>query len=78
MDSMGHMRDPQDPQQYMEVSLNHCSQKGGNSYKAPYYNSNLHIGPRIDSNLRQAPHEHWGRLAGRSRTKRSQHTMLIT
>ena len=40
---------------YMEVSLNSSSQNGGNSYWAPYYNSNLNIGPRIDSNLGQSP-----------------------
>ena len=33
----------------MEVSLNYCSQNGGNLYRAPYYNRNLNIGPRIDS-----------------------------
>ena len=38
-----------------EVSLNYCSQNGGNVYKAPYYSRNLHIGPRIDSNLGQSP-----------------------
>ena len=41
---------------YMEVSLNYCSQNGGNLYRAPYYNRNLNIGPRIDSNLGQSPH----------------------
>ena len=39
----------------MEVSLNCCSQNGGNLYRAPYYNRNLNIGPRIDSNLGQSP-----------------------
>ena len=39
----------------MEVSLNYCSQNGGNVYGAPYYNRNLNIGPRIDSNLGQSP-----------------------
>ena len=40
---------------YREVSLNYCSQNGGNVYGAPYYNRNLNIGPRIDSNLGQPP-----------------------
>ena len=39
----------------MEVSLNYCSQNGGNLYRAPYYNRNLNIGPRINSNLGQSP-----------------------
>ena len=38
----------------MEVSLNYCSQNGGNSYWAPYYNRNLNIGPRTDSDLGQS------------------------
>ena len=38
------------------VSLNYCSQNGGNLYRAPYYNRNPNIGPRIDSNLGQSPH----------------------
>ena len=44
------------PCSYMEVSLNYCSQNGGNLYRAPYYNRNLNIGPRIDSRLGQSPH----------------------
>ena len=40
---------------HVEVSLNYCSQNGGNLYRAPYYNRNLNIGPRIDSNLGQSP-----------------------
>ena len=32
---------------YMVVSLNYCSQNGGNLYRAPYYNGNPNIGPRI-------------------------------
>ena len=40
----------------MEVSLNYCSQNGGNVYRAPYYSRNLNIGPRIDSNLGQSPY----------------------
>ena len=45
----------------MVVSLNYCSQNGGNVYRAPYYNRNLNIGPRIDSNLRQSPYKvPWG------------------
>ena len=39
----------------MEVSLNYCSQNGGNLYRAPYHNRNPNIGPRIDSNLGQSP-----------------------
>ena len=37
------------------VSLNYCSQNGGNLYRAPYYNRNLNIGPRIIGNLDQSP-----------------------
>ena len=43
----------------MEVSLNYCSQNGGNVYRAPYYNRNPNIGPRIDSNLDQSPDGFW-------------------
>ena len=43
---------------YLVVSLNYCSQNGGNLYRAPYYNRNLNIGPRIDSNLGQSPYEY--------------------
>ena len=39
----------------MEVSLNYCSQNGGNVYRTPYYNGNPNIGPRIDSNLGRSP-----------------------
>ena len=39
----------------LEVSLNYCSQNGGNLYRAPYYDRNPNIGPRIDSNLGQSP-----------------------
>ena len=35
----------------VEVSLNYCSQNGGNLYRAPYYNRNLNIGPRSNSKL---------------------------
>ena len=49
----------EDNDSYMGVSLNCCSQNGGNLYRAPYYNRNLNIGPRIDSNLGQSPHERW-------------------
>ena len=38
----------------MVVSLNHCSQNGGNLYRAPYYNGNPNIGPRIKGNLDQS------------------------
>ena len=44
------------PKHHMEVSLNYCSQNGGNLYRAPYCNGNPNIGPRIDSNLDQSPH----------------------
>ena len=40
---------------YMEVSLNYCSRNGGNLYRAPYYNGNPNIGPRIIGNLDQYP-----------------------
>ena len=43
--------------EHVEVSLNYCSQNGGNLYRAPYYNRNLNIEPRIDSNLGQSPCE---------------------
>ena len=39
----------------MVVSLNYCSQNGGNVYRAPYYNGNPNIGPRIIGNLDQYP-----------------------
>ena len=38
---------------HMVVSLNYCSQIGGNLYRAPYYNGNPNIGPRIIGNLDQ-------------------------
>ena len=41
----------------MVVSLNYCSQNGGNLYRAPYYNGNPNIGPRIIGNLDQSPNE---------------------
>ena len=40
-----------------EVSLNYCSQNGGNLYRAPYYTRNPNIGPRIDRDLGQSPYE---------------------
>ena len=48
----------------MEVSLNYCSQNGGNLYRDPYYNRNLNIGPRIDSNLGQSPYRDHGKENG--------------
>ena len=39
----------------MVVSLNYSSQNGGNLYRAPYYNGNPNIGPRIIGNLDQSP-----------------------
>ena len=41
---------------YMVVSLNYCSQNGGNLYRAPYYNGNPNIGPRMIGNLDQYPY----------------------
>ena len=41
---------------HMKVSLNYCSQNGGNLYRAPYYHGNPNIGPRIIGNLDQYPH----------------------
>ena len=40
----------------MVVSLNYCSQNGGNLYRAPYYNGHPNIGPRIIGNLDQSPY----------------------
>ena len=40
---------------HVVVSLNYCSQNGGNLYRAPYYNGNPYIGPRIIGNLDQSP-----------------------
>ena len=40
----------------MVVSLNYCSQNGGNLYRDPYYNGNPNIGPRIIGNLDQYPY----------------------
>ena len=40
----------------MVVSLNYCSQNGGNLYRAPYYNGNPNIGPRTIGNLDQSRH----------------------
>ena len=44
----------------MVVSLNYCSQNGENLYRAPYYNRNLNIGPRIIGNLDQSPYRDKG------------------
>ena len=52
---------------YMEDSLNYCSPNGGNVYRDPYYNWNLNIGPRIDSNLGQSPYRYIYRERGRKR-----------
>ena len=41
---------------HMVVSLNYCSQNGGNLYREPYYNRNLNIGPRTIGNLDQSPY----------------------
>ena len=40
----------------MVVSLNYCSQNGGNLYRAPYSNGNPNIGPCIIGNLDQYPY----------------------
>ena len=40
----------------MVVSLNYCSQNGGNLYRAPYYNRNPNIGLGVIRNLDQYPH----------------------
>ena len=40
----------------MVISLNYCSQNGGNVYRAPYYNRNPNIGPRTIGNLDQYPY----------------------
>ena len=48
----------------MVVSLNYCSQNGRNLYWAPYYNRNLNIGPRINSNLGQSPYRENGKENG--------------
>ena len=42
---------------YMVVSLNYCSQNGGNVYRDPHYNGNPNIGPRTIGNLDQYPHD---------------------
>ena len=43
------------PITYVVVSLNYCSQNGGNLYRALYYNGNPNIGPRIIGNLDKSP-----------------------
>ena len=40
----------------MVVSLKYCSQNGGNLFRAPYYNGNPNIGPRIIGNLDKSPY----------------------
>ena len=56
------------PQKPVVVSLNYCSQNGGNLYRASYYNGNPNIGPRIIGNLDQSTRvvsdagQHRGRL----------------
>ena len=42
----------------MVVSLDYCSQNGGNLCRAPYYNGNPNIGPRTIGNLDQSPYVH--------------------
>ena len=42
----------------MVISLNYCSQNGGNLFRAPYYNGNSNIGPRIIGNLDQYPYKY--------------------
>ena len=48
----------------MVVSLNYCSQNGRNLYRAPYYNGNPNIGPRIIGNFDQSPNGYVGILQG--------------
>ena len=43
------------PAKHVVVSLNYCSQNGGNLYRAPYYNGNPNTGPRIIGDLDQSP-----------------------
>ena len=43
----------------MVVSLNYCSQNGGDLFRAPYYNGNPNIGPRIIGEFRPIP-MYWG------------------
>ena len=50
----------------MVVSLNYCSQNGGNIYRAPYYNGNPNIGPRIVGNLDQESNGKDGQQEGNS------------
>ena len=45
------------PGRHKVVSLSYCSQNGGNLYRAPYYNGNPNIGPRIIGNLDQYPNK---------------------
>ena len=49
---------------YMVVSLNYCSQNGGNLHRAPYYNGNPNMGPRIIGNLDQYPYRGNGKENG--------------
>ena len=42
---------------YVVISLNYCSQNGGNVYRDPYYNGNPNIGPRIIGNLDLSPRD---------------------
>ena len=46
---------PREAYPYVVVPLNYCSQNGGNLYRAPYYNGNPNIGPRMIGNLDQYP-----------------------
>ena len=49
--SVGGVSQTLKPHHYLVVSLNYCSQNGGNLYRAPYYNGNPNIGPHIMGNL---------------------------
>ena len=40
---------------HMLVYLNYCAQNGGNLHRAPYYNGNPNIGPRIIGKFRPIP-----------------------
>ena len=43
---------------FLVVSLNYCSQNGGDLYRAPYYNGNPNMGPCITGNSDQSSYIH--------------------
>ena len=61
----------------MVVSLNYCSQNGGNLYRAPSYNGNPNIGPRIIGNLDQYPEIPFRGFRGRSVWRSRRNYMLL-